>query len=69
MFLQTIINEKLKKQEEQDLLEQMGQTLGADMTGTKPRNFTSKIGSIKNGKVNYPKDQNFFHSSDIPEQI
>lgn len=35
MFLQNIINEKLKKQEEQDLLEQMGQTLGVDLNSTK----------------------------------
>jgi hypothetical protein len=37
------------------------------MTGTLPK--PKKIGSIKNGKVNYPKDQNFFHSSDIPENV
>ena len=26
----------------------------------------TKIGSIKNGKINFPADQKFFHSSDIP---
>jgi hypothetical protein len=31
MFLQNIINEKLKAQEEQDLKEQMGATLGEDL--------------------------------------
>ena len=37
------------------------------MTGTLPK--PKKIGSIKNGKVNYPQDQNFFHSSDIPQNV
>ena len=37
------------------------------MTGTLPK--PKKIGSIKNGKVNYPKDQNFFHSSDIAGNV
>ena len=37
------------------------------MTGTLPK--PKKIGSIKNGKVNYPQDQNFFHSSDIPVDV
>ena len=33
----------------------------------KPKN--QLIGSIKNGKVNYPTDQKFFHSSDVPPQV
>ena len=36
-------------------------------TGTMPK--PKKIGSIKNSKITYPKDQNFFHSSDIPVHV
>ena len=34
----------------------MGQTLGEELTMKKARPSNQKIGSIKNGKVNYPKD-------------
>jgi len=54
---------------DRDLLDQMGQTLGVDLNSTKQRHQTTLIGSIKNGKMNYPKDQKFFHSSDIPEKV
>jgi hypothetical protein len=37
------------------------------ITGTLPK--PKKIGSIKNGKVNYPQDQNFFHSSDMRPEV
>ena len=33
----------------------------------KPKN--QLIGSIRNGKVNYPTDQKFFHTSDVPPQV
>lgn len=39
------------------------------MNQTKQRHKSNKIGSIKNGKINYPKDQKFFHNTDIPEEI
>jgi hypothetical protein len=34
----------------------MGQTLGTELTQTKQKHTATKIGSIKNGKINYPKD-------------
>lgn len=50
-----------------ELKEAMGQTLGLEEEVPKGRPRNQKIGSIKNNKINYPSDQKFFHSSDIPD--
>jgi len=43
--------------------------LKANTTAHSSMPKSKKIGSIKNGKINYPPDQNFFHSSDIPPKV
>lgn len=50
----------------------MAQQLGIDEGAgaeKKKKAKTHKIGSIKNDKINYPPDQKFFHSSDVPENV
>eukprot|EP00347_Sterkiella_histriomuscorum_P001226 403372845 len=64
MFLQSILQQRLKTLNDEDQLLKSGHM---QMTGSLPK--PKKIGSIKNGKVNYPKDQNFFHSSDIAGNV
>lgn len=44
-------------------------TMGYESTNKlKTKRKINLIGSITNGTINYPKDQKFFHSTDIPEK-
>ena len=48
--------------------EEMSSAIGYDMSQTKKTiRKTTQIGSIRNGTLNYPKDQKFFHANDVPE--
>ena len=64
MFLQEIINKKLSDPDDLDMDDEYAQY---EQSATqKTMRKTNLIGSIRNGCVNYPKDQKFFHSSDVP---
>jgi hypothetical protein len=69
MFLQEIINKKINDTDDLDIDDQYSQTMGYENTANKrTMKKTNLIGSIGNGCINYPKDQKFFHSNDIPEK-
>ena len=67
MFLQEIISKKISDQDDLDMEEEYSAAMGYE-SNNKTKRKTNQIGSIKNESINYPKDQKFFHSNDIPDK-